>query len=89
MSAHHAHLPGSPARNGLPERRDYAYQGTGEDTRTGHLTVADLEPYKVSYDQWLPQFAHGARKARTGDACPDCSYKRGGANCRAICGGAR
>jgi len=53
VSLHHGHLPGSPARNGLPERRDYTYRGTGEDVMP--LPAEALEPYQVSYEQWLPQ----------------------------------
>jgi len=87
VSLHRGHLPGSPARNGLPEPRFYAYNGTGEDVMP--LPAEALEPYQVSYEQWLPQFPRGTRGARTGDPCPGCGYKRGGVNCHAICGGTR
>jgi len=62
MSAHHGHLPGSPARNGLPEPRFYTYGGTGEDVMP--LPAEALEPYRVSYEQWLPQFALGSSGPR-------------------------
>jgi hypothetical protein len=88
VSLHRAHLPGSTARNGLPPSRDYTYQGTGKD-RGPNLSAEQLAPYQGGYEQWLPQFAHGARRARTGDACPGCGYKSGGRNCQVICGGAR
>jgi hypothetical protein len=42
VTAHHGHLPGSPARNGLPERRGYTYRGTGHDQLTRDLTPARL-----------------------------------------------
>lgn len=88
MSLHRAHLPGTPARNGLPEPIGYTYQGTGED-QGPHLGDEQLAPYRVAYEQWLPAFTRGTRTARTGDPCPHCTYKRGGVNCRAICGGVR
>ena len=88
MSAHRAHLPGSPARNGLPPRTGYTYRGTGND-QGPNLSAEQLAPYAGGYEQWLPGFARGNNRAPDGDACPDCTYKRGGRNCRAACGGPR
>lgn len=42
MSAHQGHLPGSPARNGLPERANYAYRGLDVDQLTADLTPGQL-----------------------------------------------
>lgn len=40
MSAHQGHLPGRPARNGLPvPSRWYSYRGTGQDTRTNGMAL--------------------------------------------------
>ena len=75
----------SIGRNGLPPRIDYAYQGTGRD-QMPHINGEALKPYAGGYEQWLPQFPRGNRKARTGDACRNCGYKRGGRNCRSLCG---
>jgi hypothetical protein len=81
MSLHHAHLPGTPARNGLPERVNYAYQGTGSDVIP--LSSDALAPYKGGYEQWLPEFARG--NSRRKDTCK-CGYKWLSQNCRALCG---
>jgi hypothetical protein len=54
----------SIGRNGMPERRDYTYRGTGEDTRTGHLNAAQLAEWKPDYEQWLPGFARGDNRPR-------------------------
>ncbi len=48
-------------RNGLPERRNYAYRGTGTD-QGPHLTPEDLKPYEGSAEEWLPDFARGTSK---------------------------
>lgn len=45
MSAHQGHLPGPPARNDLPERKNYAYRGLGVDQLTGNLA-----PYRIACD---------------------------------------
>lgn len=89
MSLRHGHLPGSQARNGLPPRTDYTYQGTGKD-RGPNLSAEQLAPYQGGYEQWLPQFARGLnRPRRSTDPCPGCGYKSGGRNCQVLCGGAR
>jgi hypothetical protein len=73
-------------RNGMPEPVGYVYRGTGED-QGPHLSDQQLEPYRGGYDQWLPGFARGNNRPRSStDPCPDCSYQRGGVNCRALCG---
>lgn len=58
----------SRTRNGLPERRDYTYRGTGTDTLTGHLGEAQLRQYAgIDTREFLPGFARGgpALAART------------------------
>lgn len=46
MSAHQGHLPGPPARNGMPLPRNYyTYRGTGHD----HLTP-DMNAAQLAYD---------------------------------------
>ena len=50
----------SVGRNGMPERVNYAYRGTGRDTLTGWLADAELAPYAVEYEQWIPDFARGS-----------------------------
>lgn len=72
-------------RNGMPERVNYAYRGTGEDTRTAHLTADALAEWKPDYEQWLPGFERGSSSPRLprADAC-ECGYKPGSANCRAL-----
>lgn len=45
MSLVHGHLPGSPARNGLPLAPFYVYRGLGYDQFT-----EDLAPARVCHD---------------------------------------
>ena len=39
-------MPGDPRNGLLIKPKPYVYRGNGEDTLTGHLTDADLEPYR-------------------------------------------
>lgn len=54
------------SRNGLPERVNYAYRGTGEDTRTAHVGDEELKAWKPDYEQWIPPMPRGtsAQNAR-------------------------
>lgn len=62
-------MPGS-ARNGLPERRNYVYRGTGADTLTAHLDLRAADP--ASYEAPEPYVHEAAECAAvlwTGEKC--------------------
>lgn len=50
MSTHRAHLPGSPARNGLPAAPFYAYRGPGYDQFTEDYGPARLAREITAYE---------------------------------------
>lgn len=68
MSAYQGHLPGSPARNGVPERVNYTPRKGAVD-QMPHLTAEDLAPYAGGYEEWLPGFTRGFKRGsrRTAD----------------------
>lgn len=62
-----ATIPGAAATNGRPERKGYTYNGTGQD-QMPWLGDEALAPYRVDYQQWIPDPRLGRSAPTTGGA---------------------
>ena len=72
----------SVGRNGMPERVNYVYRGTGED-QMPYLGEDDLKPYKGETEPYLPDFPRGSSKPS--GKCEDCGYKPASPNHKILC----